>query len=387
MQAKENKIEKPDDSNQDLELNKKSELKEKNVTVLCIDDEYLVRKSIVLFLTRSGFNVVEAENGRIGLEMFEKYQPDVVLADIKMPELTGLELLSVLKKKAPNIPVIIISGAGIMKGAEEAIKLGAWDFITKPVYDPAIVEHTIIRELERANMVRELRLYQSHLEDEIIRRTNEVYKELKEKEIAETALKKSYEDLEKTMSGTLLAFGRLAEARDPYTAGHQKRVARLASEVGRKMGLTEDECKGIHIAASLHDIGKINIPSEILNKPGKLTEIEMSLIRTHPQLGYDIVKNVPFPWPVAETILQHHERLDGSGYPMGLKGNEIGLFAKIIGTVDVIEAMSSHRPYRPALGMVIALEEITKYRDKYYDAEVVDICIKLIIEDNFVFDE
>ncbi len=319
--------------------------------------------------------------------MFDKYSPDAVLADIKMPELSGLELLAILRKKAPDIPVIIISGAGIMNSAEEAIRLGAWDFITKPIYDPAIVEHTIKRELERAHMIRELRLFQRNLEDEIIRRTNEVYRELKERKVAEKALKKSYEDLEKIMSGTLFAFGRLSEARDPYTAGQQKRVSKLACEVGRELDLSEDKCKGIEVAGSLHDIGKINIPSEILNKPGKLTEIEMNLIKTHPQIGYEIVKNIPFPWPVSETIIQHHERLDGSGYPYGLKGDEICLYARIIGVVDVVEAMSSHRPYRPALGMDTALSEITQNQNTKYDNEVVNICIKLIRENGINFNE
>jgi len=377
-------------ANSDIKLARNEDIKKnsnKEITILCIDDEYLVRKSIVLFLNRSGFNVLEAENGRKGLEMFDKYSPDAVLADIKMPEVTGLEVLSILSKKAPDIPVIIISGAGIMNSAEEAIRLGAWDFITKPIYDPAIVEHTIKRELERAHMIRELRLYQRNLEDEIIRRTNEVYKELKERKVAEKALKKSYEDLEKIMSGTLFAFGRLSEARDPYTAGHQKRVSKLACEVGRELGLSEDKCKGIEVAGSLHDIGKINIPSEILNKPGKLTEIEMNLIKTHPQIGYEIVKNIPFPWPVSETIIQHHERLDGSGYPYGLKGDEICLYARIIGVVDVVEAMSSHRPYRPALGMDAALSEITQNQNTKYDNEVVNICIKLIQENGFNFNE
>ena len=359
----------------------------KDITILCIDDEYLVRKSIVLFLNRSGFKVLEADNGREGLEMFDKHKPDAVLVDIKMPEVSGLEVLSILRKKAPDVPVIIISGAGIMNSAADAIRLGAWDFITKPIYDPAILEHTIKRELERANMVLELRVYQSHLEDEIIRRTNEVYKELKERKIAEKALKESYTDLETIMSGTLLAFGRLAEARDPYTAGHQIRVAKLASEVGRKIGLSEDDCKGINVAGSLHDIGKINIPSEILNKPGVLTEIEMNLIKTHSQIGFEIVKDVPFPWPVAETIMQHHERLDGSGYPFGLKGDEISLFARIIGVVDVVEALSSHRPYRPALGMVAALKEITKNKNTKYDRNVDNICLNLIEKENFVFDD
>ena len=377
-------------ANSDIKLARNEDIKKnsnKEITILCIDDEYLVRKSIVLFLNRSGFNVLEAENGRKGLEMFDKYSPDAVLADIKMPEVTGLEVLSILSKKAPDIPVIIISGAGIMNSAEEAIRLGAWDFITKPIYDPAIVEHTIKRELERAHMIRELRLYQRNLEDEIIRRTNEVYKELKERKVAEKALKKSYEDLEKIMSGTLFAFGRLSEARDPYTAGHQKRVSKLACEVGRELGLSEDKCKGIEVAGSLHDIGKINIPSEILNKPGKLTEIEINLIKTHPQIGYEIVKNIPFPWPVSETIIQHHERLDGSGYPYGLKGDEICLYARIIGVVDVVEAMSSHRPYRPALGMDAALSEITQNQNTKYDNEVVNICIKLIQENGFNFNE
>jgi putative nucleotidyltransferase with HDIG domain len=377
-------------ANSDIKLARNEDIKKnsnKEITILCIDDEYLVRKSIVLFLNRSGFNVLEADNGRKGLEMFDKYSPAAVLADIKMPELSGLELLAILRKKAPDIPVIIISGAGIMNSAEEAIRLGAWDFITKPIYDPAIVEHTIKRELERAHMIRELRLFQRNLEDEIIRRTNEVYRELKERKVAEKALKKSYEDLEKIMSGTLFAFGRLSEARDPYTAGHQKRVSKLACEVGRELGLSEDKCKGIEVAGSLHDIGKINIPSEILNKPGKLTEIEMNLIKTHPQIGYEIVKNIPFPWPVSETIIQHHERLDGSGYPYGIKGDEICLYARIIGVVDVVEAMSSHRPYRPALGMDAALSEITQNQKTKYDNEVVNICIKLIRENGFNFNE
>jgi putative two-component system response regulator len=355
------------------------------ITVLCIDDEYIVRKSISTFLERKGFKVLQAENGRVGLKIFHDFNPDIVLVDIKMPEMNGLEVLENIKRNSPQVPVIIISGAGVMNTAIEAIRLGAWDFITKPIFDPAILEHTIRRELERASMVRELKIYQEHLEDEIIRRTNEVYKELKEKMAAEERLKKSLNDLQQIMSGTIEAFGRMAEVRDPYTAGHQKKVTQLACAIGRKMGLNDDMCKSIEVAGSLHDIGKIYIPSEILNKPGALTTLEVSLIKTHPQVGYDIIKTVPFPWVVARVIKQHHERLDGSGYPDGIKHDEICLQARIIGVADVVEAMSSHRPYRPALGMEIALKEINEGRNIIYDKDVVSICTALIRNGEFSF--
>ncbi|MFT7859989.1 MAG: PAS domain S-box protein [Sulfurimonas sp.] len=184
---------------------------------------------------------------------------------------------------------------------------------------------------------------------------------------------------------TILAMSATVESRDPYTAGHQKRVAELATAIAEEIGLDPEETEGIRFAAIIHDLGKIHIPAEILSKPGKLTDIEYKLIQTHSQEGYEIIKDVHFPWPIAQYILQHHERLDGSGYPQGLKGDEILLGAKIITVADVIEAISSHRPYRSALGFEVALEEITKGRGKYYDAEVVDACLNLFNEKNFRF--
>lgn len=172
-------------------------------------------------------------------------------------------------------------------------------------------------------------------------------------------------------------------ARDPYTAGHQRRVADLATAIAREMELPEEQVNGIHLAGIIHDLGKIHIPSEILSKPGRISDAEYALIKEHPQSGYDILKDVKFPWPIADIILQHHERLDGSGYPQGLKDGDILLEARIIAVADVVEAMSSHRPYRPGLGVESALEEIERHQRKWYDPEVVDACLRLFREKGY----
>lgn len=183
--------------------------------------------------------------------------------------------------------------------------------------------------------------------------------------------------LEKSLHGTVDALSATAEMRDPYTSGHQQRVAQLACALGHALGLTADQLKGLHIAGTLHDIGKIAIPAEILAKPGRLSEIEFQLIKGHPQVGYEILQNVEFPWPVARIVQQHHEKLNGAGYPMGLKGEEIVLEARLLAVADVIEAMASHRPYRASLGLDAALEEITQGRGALFDLGVVDACLQL----------
>ncbi|MET0104477.1 MAG: HD-GYP domain-containing protein [Sedimenticola sp.] len=173
------------------------------------------------------------------------------------------------------------------------------------------------------------------------------------------------------------------EKRDPYTAGHQHRVARLAVEISRVMALDESFQEGLYFGGLIHDIGKIYIPSEILNRPGRLSELEMSIIKTHPEVGWDILKDVSFPWPVKEMVGQHHERMDGSGYPGGIQGDEICLEARILAVADVLEAMAFHRPYRPALPLESALEEIEQHRGVLYDREVVDASLKLFREKGF----
>jgi putative nucleotidyltransferase with HDIG domain len=182
-----------------------------------------------------------------------------------------------------------------------------------------------------------------------------------------------------------LAF--MLEVRDPYTAGHQHRVAELSYAIAEEMGLPDDDTEGIRMAAFIHDIGKIAVPSDVLNKPGKLTDIEFSLLKSHSEVGYQVLQHLTTPYPVAETVLQHHERLNGSGYPNGLKGNQISLSARIIGVADVVEAINSHRPYRPSLGIDKALEEIADNRDILYDADVVDVCLRLFTLKGFKFNE
>ncbi len=201
----------------------------------------------------------------------------------------------------------------------------------------------------------------------------------------ERKIKNGLKNLEKALEGTIYALSRTIEIRDPYTAGHQKRVALLSRKIAREMGVSGEKIKTIYYAGMIHDIGKIAVPSEILVKPGKLTELEFKLVKAHPRIGYEILKNIKFPWPIAEIVLQHHERLNGSGYPQGLKGDDILLEARILSVADVVEAMSSHRPYRPALGIGKALEEISKNKGILYDSRVADACLKVFEEDKIKF--
>lgn len=198
--------------------------------------------------------------------------------------------------------------------------------------------------------------------------------------------RKTYEGkLKESIEDVIYTIGKITETRDPYTSGHQLKVSKLSTAIAQEMKLPQDKIEGIRIASLVHDIGKISIPSEILSKPSKLSEIEYRLIKNHSQIGYDILKSIEFSWPIAQIVLQHQERLNGSGYPQGLKGDDILLEAKIIAVADVIEAMSSHRPYRSALGINKALEEISINRGILYVPEVVDACIKLFKEKDFKF--
>ncbi len=185
------------------------------------------------------------------------------------------------------------------------------------------------------------------------------------------------QDLKKTIDGTILTIAATVEMRDPYTAGHQTRVANLAAAIAREMNLSQTQIESVHMAGIIHDLGKINVPAEILSKPGKISALEFEIIKTHPQIGYDLLRKIQFPWPIAQIVLQHHEKMDGSGYPQGLKGEEIMIEARIICVADIVEAMSSHRPYRPSMGIDAALAQIKKDRGKLLDPQVVDVCLNL----------
>jgi len=201
--------------------------------------------------------------------------------------------------------------------------------------------------------------------------------EIADRKQAEENLKQSLKKLQTALEGTIYALAATTEMRDPYTAGHQRRVAELATAIAKEMGLPEEKIEGIHMTGLIHDIGKTSVPAEILSKPSRLGKIEMALIRGHSQVGYDILHGIDFPWPVADIVLQHHERIDGSGYPQGLKDDEIMLEARIMAVADVVEAMASHRPYRPARGVKAALIEIVGKKGKLYDPAVVDACLSV----------
>jgi putative nucleotidyltransferase with HDIG domain len=193
--------------------------------------------------------------------------------------------------------------------------------------------------------------------------------------------------LHESLLETIQTCASIVEMRDPYTAGHQRRVAEFAKAIAQEMGLPEEEAQVIYLAGLIHDVGKVNIPSEILSKPGKLTPIEYSFVQTHAQAGYDLLKSIHFPWPIAKLIWQHHERMDGSGYPQGLKDEQILLGARILAVADVVEAISSHRPYRPGLGIDAALSEIKSKRGVYFDPQVVDACLRLFHERDYQLPE
>lgn len=198
-------------------------------------------------------------------------------------------------------------------------------------------------------------------------------------------IKYATQTLRRTLKDTINALAVAGEMRDPYTAGHQRRVAQLSCAIAQEMSLPKEQVEGLGLAALVHDIGKISIPVDILSKPSRLSNAEMVLIRTHPKVSYDILKGIEFPWPINDIVLQHHERMDGSGYPQGLSGEAILLEARILGVADVVEAMASHRPYRPAQGIDAALEEISKNKGLLYDPEVADACLRVFTKGRFSF--
>ncbi|MCF8076815.1 MAG: response regulator [Desulfotignum sp.] len=323
-----------------------------HIHILVVDDDDAIRQLVQRGTQESGYAHSGAASGEDALEKLKTLPVDVVITDIVMPGMTGIELTRIIRETY-DADVIVMTGFAENYTYEKIIETGASDFIQKPFH----LRELMIR-LKR--VLRERALFSA-------------------KDAAVAQLKKS-------LSGTVQVIVAMVEKRDPYTAGHQQRVAQLACAIAKEMNLADDIVEGIGMAGIIHDLGKIAIPAEILSKPTPLTDEEFSLIKLHPRAGYDILKDIEFPWPVAQIAFQHHERMDGSGYPQGLKGDEILLEAGIMAVADTVEAMASHRPYRPALGLDAALEEIKKGKGTLYDAKVVDACVRLFSENRFQFD-
>lgn len=336
--------------------------------VLIVDDEPQVLNLIEQLLEIDGYKCTLASDTMQARTCLGKNNFDLILCDMHMPGETGLDFVRHVLKQKPETAVVMVTAVDDPDLASTALKIGVYGYIIKP-FKPNELVINVTNALHRRALEIQNRLYQENLEKMVQERTEELEATLK--------------DLRKAMQGIIQVMVLTIESRDPYTAGHQQRVTLLALALAQEMGLSEKEVEGVKMASLIHDIGKISVPSEILSKPAKLAEIEFRLVKTHPQSGYEILKNIALPWPIAQIVLQHHERLDGSGYPLGLKDKEILLEAKIIGVADVVEAMASHRPYRPALGIEKALEEISQKKGILYSPEVVDICIKLFTEKGF----
>jgi HD-GYP domain-containing protein (c-di-GMP phosphodiesterase class II) len=204
-----------------------------------------------------------------------------------------------------------------------------------------------------------------------------VLQDITERRIQEERVKEYLNRLERSIMSTVQAISHMVDLRDPYTSGHERRVGELAAAIGTELGMTEHQVTGLRVAGGVHDVGKIAVPAEILSKPTRLSAAEFAIVKTHAQQGYEILKDIDFPWPVAETVWQHHERLDGSGYPRGLRGDEISLEARIMAVADVVESMSTHRPYRPALGVEAAIAELESHSGSLFDPVVVAACVRL----------
>jgi putative nucleotidyltransferase with HDIG domain len=322
--------------------------------ILYIDDE---PQALFLFeeFFRLSYEVLTATSGEEGLKIL-KQNPDiaVIVTDQRMPEMSGVEFFEKILPDFPNPIRIVLTGYANVEDIIAAINTGkVFYYIQKP-WSESQLKLVIDRAVEYYDLtLRNIRLLG---------------------------------DLQRMMNGTVYAIALMVERRDPYTAGHQQKVSQLAAAIIKELGFSEDQVEGIRIAGLLHDVGKISVPAEILSKPGRISEYEFNIIKTHTQVGYEILKGIEFPWPVAEIALQHHERLDGSGYPSGLSGEEILFEARVMAVADTVEAMSSHRPYRPALGVDKALDEISRGRDVFYDAEAVDACVRVFKKKGFKFE-
>ena len=315
-----------------------------DTNILVVDDDQSLRYLLEKGVRMAGYNCFLAENANTALRMLDANPIDVVITDISMPGMNGVELTKIVKSKY-SADVIVMTGYTEAYEYVDIISKGARDFIQKPV---GIKE--FMARLKRV---------------------------LKERETIDK-LSQMLDKFQKAIIGIVQTLSRTVEMRDPYTASHQDIVAELACAIAAELQLPEERIDGLRMASLLHDIGKIYIPSEILNKPRRLSDPEYAMIKHHPQVAMDILKDIDFPWPLAQIIYQHHERMDGSGYPQGLTGRDILMEARILAVADVFETIASHRPYRPALGIDKAILELRDNSGRLYDPAVVDACLRLV---------
>lgn len=328
--------------------------------ILAVDDTPASLKLLSDLLRNEGYDVRSAINGALALRSAALNPPELVLLDIRMPEMDGFEVCRRLKADpiTAQVPVIFVSALTDTDEKLHGFELGAVDFVTKPFQREEL--------LARVRVHLEVNRLRNHLEDAVQECTHK--------------LQESQTQQHKTLVDFITTLGATVELRDPYTAGHQRRVAALAAAIAEQLHWPQDQIEGLYLASVVHDFGKIRVPTEILCKPGRLKSLEFRLVQEHSKIGNDLLESIVFPWPIAQTVYQHHERLDGTGYPQGLHGPDILPEAKVLAVADVVEAMMSHRPYRPSLGVDAALEEIIAHRGTSYEPSVVDACVQLFHE-------
>ena len=379
----------------------------KRFRILAVDDDEIILDLYQKILsppnplpTMPTFEVTCCPQGDAAVDEVEKSLKEntpfaVAFLDLNMPPgPDGQWTANEIQKLDPAISIIMVTGyRSTSTGNNQAVPNFSDNllYLQKPFYRQEIVQFSTALST-KWQAERQLLGLHSELESLVEKRTAELVEsnkllksEIENRKQIQLELEQSFENLKKVMDATIQAIGLTVEKRDPYTSGHQMRVAKLTRAIAETIGLSEDQIEGACVAASIHDIGKISLPAEILSKPIQLSEIEISLIQAHAQAGYDILKGLDFPWPIADIIIQHHERMDGSGYPRGLSGDRISIEARIIGVADVVETMSSHRPYRPSMGIEKALEEITLNSGTLYDSQVVDACLNIFNGKGFLF--
>ncbi|MDD5035137.1 MAG: response regulator [Methylococcaceae bacterium] len=335
----------------------------KPASILVVDDDMAACRLLETILCAQGYAVRTAVSGREVLAAVEERLPDLILLDVLLPDTDGFEVTRKLKADAHSRPIPIIL-ATVLEDRESRLKgleAGANEFLIKPV-DHAELLVRVRNQLK----IKEFSDFLTH------------HNRILGEQVRERTL-----ELHQLMEQTVTAIALTLEKRDPYAAGHQQRVARLAAAIAADMGLSPQQVEGIHFGALLHNIGTVAVPAEILNHPGKLSELQFALIQRHAFTGFEIVKDIPFPWPVAQLVLQHHERLDGSGYPQGLKGEQILLEARILAVADVMEAMLAYRPYRAALGMDAVLDLLSQDNGDRFDPAAVEACLRVVKQPGF----
>jgi putative nucleotidyltransferase with HDIG domain len=334
-----------------------------NDRILVVDDEETIREIVCSMLGGAHFHTRQAANGVEALAILESGDEfDLILSDLMMAEMDGIALLERAKERYPDVPIVMVTTVHDISVALQAIRNGAYDYLPKPFEREQLLA-TVRRALENRRLKRENDAYRSNLEVLVAERTQQW----------KTALSK----LEESYDITLEALGDALDAKDAETEGHSKRVTAFTIAIARKMGLTKEEIRIIARGAFLHDIGKMAIPDEILNKPGKLTEEETAIMREHCYRGYRIISRIPFLAEAAEIVYSHQERYDGLGYPRGLKGTQIPLGARIFAIADTLDAMRSNRPYRAAQPIEAVREEIKLWSGRQFDPEIVNVFLDM----------